>query len=100
MLVKQILSPCSIEILKCAEEAPNPSHTHTHTLPCACEGNTHAILVLKVESQMHCILVHLFRGKAVPRVSILNSEMWNRKFRNLGFQIPKLWIPKTAQVRR
>ena len=46
---------------------------------------------------MHCILVHLFRGKAVPQVSILNSEVWNRKFRNLGFEIPKLWIPKTAQ---
>ena len=46
---------------------------------------------------MHCILVHLFRGKAVPKVSILNSEVWNRKFRKLGFEIPKLWIPKTAQ---
>ena len=46
---------------------------------------------------MHCILVHLFRGKAVPQVSILISEVWNRKFRNLGFEIPKLWIPKTAQ---
>ena len=46
---------------------------------------------------MHCILVHLFKGKAVPQVSILNSEVWNRKFRNLGFEIPKLWIPKTAQ---
>ena len=46
---------------------------------------------------MHCILVHLFKGKAVPQVSILNSEAWNRKFRNLGFEIAKLWIPKTAQ---
>ena len=46
---------------------------------------------------MHCILVHLFRGTAGPQVSILNSEVWNRKFRNLGFEIPKLWIPKTAQ---
>ena len=27
MLVKEILSPCSIEILKCGEETPNPSHT-------------------------------------------------------------------------
>ena len=27
MLVKQILSPCSIEILKCAEETSHPSHT-------------------------------------------------------------------------
>ena len=27
MFVKEMLSPCSIEILKCAEETPNPSYT-------------------------------------------------------------------------
>ena len=100
MLVKELLSPCSIEILKCAEETPNPSHTRfppNFPLLGMQKETRVPFLFSKFGARCTVFWFTCSRAKLYPKVSILNSEVWNRKFRNLGFEIPKLWIPKTAQ---